>query len=129
MSGFLFVGLVVFTSGGVCTIGVPALQFVLFFGAAAFEIAGCYFIWQAIRQGPIWLWLPAIACLALFALLLAFTGTESAGRAFAVYGGIYIAASVVFMATVEKVRPDMWDLAGVAICLVGAGVIFFAPRS
>jgi small multidrug resistance family-3 protein len=104
------------------------MQFALFFGAAAFEIAGCFLVWQAIRQGTLWLWLPAMLCLALFAALLALTGTESAGRAFAVYGGIYIAASVAFMAQVERVRPDAWDLAGVTICLLGAAVIFFGPR-
>lgn len=104
------------------------MQFVLFFGAAVFEIGGCYLIWQALRQGTLWLWLPAIVCLALFGLLLALTGTESAGRAFAIYGGIYIAASVAFMAGIERMRPDAWDLAGALICLAGAAVIFFAPR-
>lgn len=104
------------------------MQFALFLGAAVFEIAGCYLIWLALKQGTPWLWLPAIVSLALFALLLALTGTDSAGRAFAIYGGIYIAASVAFMVGVERVRPDMWDLAGVAICLIGAAVIFFAPR-
>ncbi|MCR6671828.1 YnfA family protein [Devosia ginsengisoli] len=104
------------------------MQFALFFGAAVFEIGGCYLIWLALRQGQPWLWAPAIVALALFGLLLALTGTESAGRAFAIYGGIYIAASVAFMAGIERVRPDAWDLAGVAICLLGAAVIFFAPR-
>jgi small multidrug resistance family-3 protein len=105
------------------------MQFALFAGAAAFEIGGCYLVWQALRLAQHWLWLPALACLGIFALLLALTGTESAGRAFAIYGGIYIAASVAFMASVERVRPDGWDLAGVAICLAGAALIFFAPRS
>ncbi len=104
------------------------MQFALFFGAAVFEIGGCYLIWQALRLGQPWLWLPALVSLGLFGLLLALTGTESAGRAFAVYGGIYIAASVAFMMGVERVRPDLWDLAGVLICLLGAAVIFFAPR-
>lgn len=104
------------------------MPFAIFFGAAVFEIAGCYLIWQALRLGQHWLWAPALICLALFGLLLALTGTESAGRAFAIYGGIYIAASLAFMVTVEKVRPDLWDIAGVAICLIGASVIFFAPR-
>jgi len=104
------------------------VPFVYFFGAAVFEIGGCYLAWLALRQNQPWLWVSALFCLALFALLLALTGTESAGRAFAVYGGIYIAASVAFMVGVERVRPDMWDLAGVLICLCGAAVIFFAPR-
>jgi small multidrug resistance family-3 protein len=29
---------------------------------------------------------------------------------------------------VEGLRPDRWDLAGAALCLVGAAVILGAPR-
>ena len=65
----------------------------------------------------------------MFAWLLALAGTDSAGRAFAVYGGIYIAASLLFMAGVEQIRPDRWDLIGAAICLFGDAVIFLAPRA
>ena len=102
----------------------------LLFGAAALsEILGCYLVWQAIRLGQPWLWLPGIVVLALFAWFLAQTGNDSAGRVFAVYGGVYIAASMVFMLLVEKMRPDMWDIAGLLLCLAGAAVIYFGPRS
>jgi len=101
----------------------------LFALAAVFEIGGCYLVWQAWRLGQAWLWLPALLALGAFAWLLALAGTDSAGRAFAVYGGIYLAASLVFMATVEQIRPDRWDLIGAAICLLGAAVILWAPRS
>lgn len=104
------------------------MQVLLFFGAAVFEIGGCYLVWMAMRGGQNWLWLPALGALALFALLLALTGTESAGRAFAVYGGIYIAMSLAFMAGVERVMPDRWDLVGAAVCLLGAAIVFFGPR-
>jgi small multidrug resistance family-3 protein len=104
------------------------MRFLLFLGAAVLEIGGCYLIWLAIRNGEHWLWLPAVGALALFGLLLALSGTESASRAFAVYGGVYIMASVIFMAGVERVRPDGWDLLGAAICIGGAALIFFAPR-
>ena len=104
------------------------MRALLFILAAGFEIGGCYLVWQALRSNTLWLWLPAILALGAFAWLLALTGAESAGRAFAIYGGIYIAASLVFMAVVEGIRPDRWDLIGASICLVGAAVIFFAPR-
>jgi len=29
---------------------------------------------------------------------------------------------------VEGVRPDRWDVAGAAMCLTGAAMIFAAPR-
>jgi small multidrug resistance family-3 protein len=101
----------------------------LFALAALFEIGGCYLVWQAWRHGHAWLWFPALLALASFAWLLALAGTDSAGRAFAIYGGVYIAASLVFMASVEQIRPDRWDLLGAAICLLGAAVILWAPRA
>ncbi|UYO01392.1 MAG: hypothetical protein KIT02_09585 [Devosia sp.] len=100
----------------------------LFIAAAAFEIGGCYLIWLAVRHEQPWLWLPALAALGLFGYLLSQTGTDSAGRAFAIYGGIYILASVAFMAGIEQVRPDRWDLIGAAVALAGAAIIYFGPR-
>ncbi len=104
------------------------MAFLMFFAAALFEIGGCYLIWMAVRTGQPWLWLPALAALGLFGYLLALTGTESAGRAFAVYGGIYILASVAFMAGFEGIRPDRWDIVGAGLALAGAAIIFLVPR-
>ncbi|TIU59364.1 MAG: hypothetical protein E5W25_33105, partial [Mesorhizobium sp.] len=61
--------------------------------------------------------------------LLALVDTSAAGRAYAAYGGIYIAASLGWLWLVEGVRPDRWDLAGAAICIAGASVILLAPRA
>ncbi|NMA99110.1 MAG: YnfA family protein [Phyllobacteriaceae bacterium] len=104
------------------------MTFLLFFAAAIFEIGGCYLVWLAVRQGQLWLWLPALIALGVFGYLLSLTGIESAGRAFAIYGGIYILASLVFMVGFEGVPPDRWDLIGAGLALAGAAVIFFAPR-
>jgi small multidrug resistance family-3 protein len=73
-------------------------------------------------------WSPAFFSLALFGWLLAQVETAAAGRAFAAYGGVYIAASLAWMWLVEGERPDRWDLVGAAICLVGATVILSAPH-
>lgn len=98
-------------------------------GAAVAEIAGCYAVWAWLRLGrsPLWL-VPGAASLALFAFLLTRIDAPAAGRAYAAYGGIYVAVSLVWLLAVERVRPDRWDLAGAALCLLGAGVILFAPR-
>lgn len=105
------------------------VSFLIFLAAAIFEIGGCYLVWLAVRNGQPWLWLPAVLSLAFFGYLLSLTETSSAGRAFAIYGGIYILASVVFMGAIEGVRPDRWDLLGTGLALAGAMVIFFAPRA
>jgi small multidrug resistance family-3 protein len=52
-----------------------------------------------------------------------------AGRAFAAYGGVYIASSLMWLWLVEGIRPDRWDIAGALICLVGASVILWGPRA
>lgn len=101
-----------------------------FVGAAVAEIAGCFSFWAWLRLGksPLWL-IPGMAALALFAYLLTFVEAEHAGRSYATYGGVYIATALVWLWIAEGVRPDRWDLVGAAICLVGAGVILFGPRS
>jgi small multidrug resistance family-3 protein len=42
---------------------------------------------------------------------------------------VYICASLGWLWAVEGLRPDRWDLGGAAICLLGASIIFFAPRA
>ena len=75
-------------------------------------------------------WLvPGLVSLAVFAWLLTLAPSDFAGRAYAAYGGVYIAASLLWLWMVEKQRPDPWDLTGAAICLAGAAVILFPPRS
>lgn len=100
-----------------------------FIAAAFFEITGCYLFWLHFRAGKSMLLLiPAVLSLLVFAYLLTKIDTETAGRAYAVYGGIYIISSLAWMYGVEKFTPDLWDFIGVGICLAGAAVILFAPR-
>ncbi|HYI84031.1 MAG TPA: YnfA family protein [Acetobacteraceae bacterium] len=95
-----------------------------FVGAALAEIAGCFAVWVWMRNGAsAWWLLPGMASLGLFAFLLTLAETDAAGRAFAAYGGVYIAASLFWLWAVEGRAPTAWDLGGVALCLLGAGVI------
>lgn len=101
----------------------------LFIAAAIAEIAGCFAFFAWWRNGASAIWLvPGILSLVVFAWLLALVPVDAAGRAYATYGGIYIAAALVWLWAAEGVRPDRYDLAGAAICLLGAAVILFSPR-
>ncbi len=98
-------------------------------GAALAEIAGCFAFWAWLRLGKSAFWLvPGAVSLVLFAWLLTRIDAAFAGRAYAAYGGIYIAVSLLWLWAVEGSRPDRWDLIGAAICLFGAAVILLAPR-
>jgi small multidrug resistance family-3 protein len=97
--------------------------------AAVAEIAGCFAFWAWLRLGRSAWWLvPGMAALALFAVALTRVEADAAGRAYAAYGGVYIAASLAWLWAVEGARPDRWDLIGAAVCLTGAAIILLGPR-
>ena len=73
-----------------------------FVAAAVAEIAGCFAFWAWIRlDKPIWWLVPGVAALVLFAWLLTLVDSPFAGRAYAAYGGVYVAASLLWLWAVE----------------------------
>ncbi len=104
-------------------------SFILYSAAAIAEIGGCFAFWAWLRLGRSVYWvIPGLLSLTVFALLLTRIESMFAGRTFAAYGGVYIAASVIWLWGVEGQRPDRWDVLGSVICLVGAGIILLGPR-
>ena len=103
---------------------------VYYVAAAGAEIAGCYAFWVWLRLGksPLWI-LPGIVSLIVFAVLLTKIDALYAGRAYAAYGGVYIAASLTWLWVIEGARPDRWDIIGAVVVLVGAAIILFGPRA
>ncbi len=106
------------------------LPLAIYVAAGFAEIAGCFAFWSWLRLGksPLLLF-PGVASLVIFALLLTHIDSESAGRAYAAYGGIYITASLIWLRLVEGRSPDRWEIIGALICLLGAGLILFGPRA
>jgi small multidrug resistance family-3 protein len=102
--------------------------FLLYVASALAEIVGCYLPWLWLRQGgSVWLLLPAVVSLALFAWLLTLHGAAT-GRVYAAYGGVYIGAAIAWLWIVDGVRPSAWDVTGAAVALLGMGIIAFQPR-
>ncbi len=98
--------------------------------AALAEIAGCFAFWAWLRLGKSALWaVPGTLSLILFAWALTWVETGHAGRAYAAYGGVYIAAAILWLWVIEGARPDRWDLIGGAVALTGTAIILLGPRS
>ena len=100
----------------------------LFIITAIAEIVGCYlpYLWLK-KSASAWVLLPAAFSLALFAWLLSLHPT-AAGRVYAAYGGVYVAASLLWLWIVEGTTPDRWDFIGGTVVLAGAAIILFGPR-
>ncbi|MFZ5956432.1 YnfA family protein [Pseudomonas knackmussii] len=105
------------------------LNYLWFLLAAFCEIAGCYtfFLWLRLDRTPLWI-IPGLFSLVCFALLLTRVEAAYAGRAYAAYGGIYVAASLFWLAFIEKSRPLWSDWLGVALCIAGASVVLLGPK-
>jgi len=103
----------------------------LFVLAAVLEIAGCFAFWVWVRRGAApWVVVLGIASLVGFALALTRIDSAFAGRAYAAYGGIYIAASLAWLWVVERQAPTRADVLGAALAIAGALVIIgFAGRA
>lgn len=101
----------------------------LFLVTAVAEIVGCYLPWLWLRQGKsMWLLVPAALSLALFAWLLSLHPTAT-GRVYAAYGGVYIFVAILWLWSVDGIRPTTWDLMGSAVAMLGMAIIMFAPRN
>ena len=101
---------------------------VAFVVAAIFEIAGCYAFWAWMRHGATpWISILGVLSLIAFAIALARVDSPLAGRAYAAYGGIYIAASLGWLWVIEGQRPTRMDAIGAAVAIVGALVILSQP--
>ncbi len=105
------------------------MTYAIYAAAALAEIAGCFafWAWWRLEKSPLWL-VPGLVSLVAFAWLLALVEANAAGRAYAAYGGIYIAASLGWLWLAEGFRPDRWDMIGAVICILGASIILLAPR-
>ena len=123
----------------------------LFVATALAEIIGCYLPYLWLKQGrSMWLLVPGFLSLALFAWLLTLhdTATRSAGCRWASFWarprgmaarptasscaaapmcGAPATSALLWLWAVDQVRPTVWDIAGVAMALIGMGIIMFQP--
>lgn len=101
----------------------------LFVLAAVAEIGGAWLVWQGVREHRGLLWAGAgVIALGLYGFVATLQPDAQFGRILAAYGGVFVAGSLVWGMAFDGFRPDRADVAGALICLIGVGVIMYAPR-
>jgi small multidrug resistance family-3 protein len=108
---------------------VTARSVALFVVAAVAEIGGAYLMWQAIKehQGVLFA-VAGAAALVGYGAVAALQPDAHFGRVLAAYGGVFIVGSLLWGMAFDGFRPDAYDVAGAAVCLIGVGLIMYAPR-
>jgi small multidrug resistance family-3 protein len=107
--------------------GIP-LTLALFFVAAVAEIGGGYLVWLWLREKKT-IALGALGGIVLFVYgILPTLQPSEFGRVYAAYGGIFIVSAIIWGRMVDKKKPDRYEIIGSIVAVVGALVIFYAPR-
>lgn len=105
------------------------LSIFYFLLAGIAEIGGGYLVWLYMRddKSPLYLLAGAII-LILYGIIPTFQPEASFGKVYAAYGGVFIALSILWAWLIDGLRPDMYDIIGGLVCLVGVYIIMYAPR-
>ena len=119
----------------------PAVQFAwtplvvlkvaaLFIIAGLAEIGGGWLVWQAVREGkPKWWAAAGSLTLVLYGFIPTLQPLPDFGRLYAVYGGLFIAMSYGWGYVFDGMKPDLGDLIGSILALLGVCIALFWPRS
>ena len=101
---------------------------VLFFVAALTEIGGGYLVWKWIRErkGIVF---GIVGGIILFIYgIIPTLQPSNFGRVYAPYGGIFIMSVIIWGFLVDKKNPDRYEVIGSLTTILGAIIIFYAPR-
>lgn len=101
----------------------------LFIAAAIAEIGGAWLVWQGVREHKGWIWIGGgVIALGIYGFVATLQPDANFGRILAAYGGVFVAGSLLWGMVADGFKPDKWDVSGALVCLVGVGLIMYAPR-
>jgi len=104
------------------------ITLLFFFLAGLFEIGGGYLVWLWLREDFSWI-IGVLGGFVLFLYTIVPTFQPSHfHRIYAAYGGIFIIMAMFWGWLFEGIAPDMFDIIGGLIALIGVSIIFYWPR-
>ncbi len=100
-----------------------------FFLAGLLEIGGGYLVWIWLKDGkPLSYGIAGFVILMLYGIVPTLQPVNF-GRVYAAYGGVFIVLSILWGWKVDQVKPDLYDIIGGAVALVGVLIIMYWPRT
>ena len=100
----------------------------LFLIAALAEIGGGYLVWIWIRRKKKIIF-GIVGGIVLFTYgIIPTLQPADFGRVYAAYGGFFIISSILWGTVIDKKKPDRYEIIGAIVAVVGASIIFYAPR-
>jgi small multidrug resistance family-3 protein len=93
------------------------------------EIGGGYLVWLWLRENKnIWFGVIGAVVLIFYGIVPTFQPAHF-GRVYAAYGGVFIVMSMLWGWKIDKIPPDVFDIIGAFIALIGVCIIMYWPRS
>ena len=100
----------------------------LFLIAALAEIGGGYLVWLWIRQKKRLIFGIVGGIISFTYGIIPTLQPSNFGRVYAAYGGFFIISSILWGTVIDKKKPDRYEIIGAIVAVVGASIIFYAPR-
>ena len=105
------------------------LSVLLFLLAGLFEIGGGYLVWLWLREDFGWMYgILGGFILFVYGIIPTFQPSTHFHRIYAAYGGFFIVMSLLWGWFFEGIRPDIYDIIGGSIALLGVLIIYYVPR-
>ncbi|MDI3539064.1 MAG: small multidrug resistance family-3 protein [Methanolobus sp.] len=100
----------------------------LFILAGIFEIGGGYLIWLWVRENRDFSFaIIGAVVLFLYGIVPTFQPSHF-HRIYATYGGIFVVMSLLWGWVFDRIPPDIYDIIGCVVILIGVAIIFYWPR-
>lgn len=100
----------------------------IFLLSALFEVGGGYLVWIWLKNDKsVYIGILGLILLGLYGVV-ATLQTQNFGRVYAAYGGIFIIFSIFWAYFIDGFKPDIYDILGGIITLLGVCIIMFAKR-
>lgn len=108
---------------------VIAKSLALFLLAGICEIGGGYLVWLWLRdQRTVAFGVAGGVVLWLYGVLPTFQPAHFS-RTYAAYGGVFVVLSLLWGWAFDGTAPDRFDVLGALLCILGVGIIMYAPRA